>query len=227
VSKVTHEQFESRRDLILAAATRTFARAGCAEATMLDVAREAGLSVGALYRYYPSKDHLVQAVFARISESTRALFGHAAEAAESPADILRNASRVILEHFREDPTREEAILVLEAILADARRPEDLMAGRRQLRSAYLFLTERLFRQAQEAGTLDRRVDTRGLALLFVSLMVGIHVVGLEVGDASELEPLLGVVDEMLLRLTPGAGDDRDETGEDGLVGAVVAVGGSA
>ena len=187
---------------------------------MQDVAQEAGLSVGALYRYYPSKEHLVQAVFTRISENTRALFGRAAEAAESPNDILRNAGRVILERFREDPTREETILVLEAILSDARRSDELISGKRQLRGAYLFLTERLFRQAQEAGVLDAGIDTGGLALLFVSLMVGIHVVGLEIGDTAELEPLLGVVDELLYRLSPHLGQDADVMAE----GASLAVG---
>ncbi len=183
MSKVTPEQFKCRRDLILAAATRVFARSGCAQATMQDVAAEAGLSVGAIYRYYPGKEQLVRAVFDRISESTRSLFGRAAEAAESPADILRNAGRVILERFKEEPTREETILVLEAILSDARRSDELVAGQRQLRDAYLFLTERLFRQAQELGALDPTIDTDGLALLFVSLMVGIHVLSLEVKDA--------------------------------------------
>jgi AcrR family transcriptional regulator len=110
LSKVTPEQFKCRRDLILAAATRVFARSGCAQATMQDVAVEAGLSVGAIYRYYPGKEQLVRAVFDRIGESTRSLFGRAAEAAESPADILRNAGRVILERFKEEPTREETIV---------------------------------------------------------------------------------------------------------------------
>jgi AcrR family transcriptional regulator len=221
LSKVTPEQFKCRRDLILAAATRVFARSGCAQATMQDVAAEAGLSVGAIYRYYPGKEQLVRAVFDRIGESTRSLFGRAMEAAESPADILRNAGRVIMERFKEEPTREETILVLEAILSDARRSDELVAGQRQLRGAYLFLTERLFRQAQELGALDPTIDADGLALLFVSLMVGIHVLSLEMKDAMELEPLLGVVDEMLRRLSPQPCEDLDGVDE----GVLVAIGG--
>lgn len=221
LSKVTPEQFKSRRDFILAAATRVFARSGWAQATMQDVASEAGLSVGAIYRYYPSKEQLVMAVFEHIGESTRSLFGRAADAAESPADILRNAGRVILERFKEEPTREETILVLEAILSDARRSDELVAGQRQLRGAYLFLTERLFRQAQELGALDPTIDTGGLALLFVSLMVGIHVLSLEVKDAVELEPLLVVVDEVLRRLSPQPCEVLDGVDE----GVLVAIGG--
>ncbi|MFH0916429.1 MAG: TetR/AcrR family transcriptional regulator [bacterium] len=218
---MTAEQFKSQCDRILAAATRVFAREGCAQATMQDVASEAGLSVGAIYRYYASKDELVRAVFDHIGESTRSLFGKAGEGAESPADILRNAGRVILERFEQEPTREETILVLEAILSDARRSDELVAGQRQLREAYLFLTERLFRQAQDEGALDPAIDTGGLALLFVSLMVGIHVLSLEVKDAMELESLLGVVDEMLRRLAPCPCEDLDAVDE----GALAAIGG--
>ena len=221
MSKVTPEQFRCRRDFILAAATRVFARTGCVQATMQDVAAEAGLSVGAIYRYYPSKDELVRAVFDHISVSTRSLFERAAEGAESPADILRNAGRVILERFREEPTREETILVLEAILSDARRSDELVAGQHQLRHAYLFLTERLFRQAQDQGALDPTIDTAGLALLFVSLLVGIHVLSLEVKNADELEPLLGVLDELLRRLTPRPYAEPGGVDE----GALVAMGG--
>jgi AcrR family transcriptional regulator len=203
VTKITAEDFQSRRAHILTAATRVFARRGCAEATMQDVAAEAGLSVGAIYRYYPGKDELVQAVFAHISESTRALFVRARERADTPADILRNAGWAIEQRFKEAPAREETILVLEAILAEARRSNGSLGGGRQLRDAYLFLTERLFRQAQEQGALDPAIDTRSLALLFVSLMVGIHVLHLEFGDSLEMKPLLGLVDEMLARLAPG------------------------
>jgi AcrR family transcriptional regulator len=169
---------------------------------MQDVASEAGLSVGAIYRYYPSKDDLAQAVFENISESTRALFARAAERADTPADILRNAGWAIEQRFKEAPAREETVLVLEAILAEARRQEGCPSGGHQLREAYLFLTERLFRQAQDQGALDPGVDARGLALLFVSMMVGVHVMSLEMGDSVDMSVLPRMIDELLERFAP-------------------------
>lgn len=215
--KITTEEFQTRRDEILASAIRVFADRGCAQATMHDVAAEAGLSVGAIYRYYPGKDDLVRAVFERIGESTRALFARAAERADTPADILRNAGWAIEQRFREASTREETILVLEAILAEARREECSPAGGRQLREAYIFLTERLFRQAQEQGALDPGVDARSLALLFVSMMVGIHVLGLEFGESLDLGSLPDLVDELLERFAPRPSPSSDGTGDDALV----------
>ena len=195
--------------MILVAATRMLARKGVAVATMQDVALEAGLSVGAIYRYYPSKDNLVRAVFERIKNNTRSLFARAAEQSDSPEEMLRNAGLVIAERFQQEPTREETILVVESILADARRSDELVAGERQLRDAYSFLTERFFRQAQRKGVLDPDIDSEGLALLFVSLMVGLHVMSLETQDSLELTPVIAVVNEMLLRFAPQGGDVLD------------------
>ena len=45
-----------RRDEILAAAQRCFARSGFHGASMQDICAEAGMSPGNLYRYFPSKD---------------------------------------------------------------------------------------------------------------------------------------------------------------------------
>jgi AcrR family transcriptional regulator len=173
---------------------------------MQDVAAEAGLSVGALYRYFPGKDDLVAAVFQGIGLRTSSLFVKAAEEAGSPGDMLRQAGQILEERFKEDLTRDETVLVLEGILADARSGTGSAGSGRQLRDAYVFLTERFFREAQAQGALDSSVDVRGLASLFVSLMVGIHVLHLEFGDGLELRPLLDAVDEMLLRMSPSAAD---------------------
>jgi AcrR family transcriptional regulator len=169
---------------------------------MQDVAEEAGVSVGALYRYFPGKDDLVGAVFQGIGRRTNALFAQAAVGSSQPGDMLRQAGSILEHRFKEELTRDETILVLEGILADARSGAAFAGGGRQLRDAYVFLTERFFCQAQEDGALDRSVDVRGLASLFVCLMVGIHVLHLEFGEDLALRPLLDAVDEMLLRLTP-------------------------
>ena len=193
---------------------------------MQDVATEAGLSVGALYRYFPGKDDLIAAVFEGIARRTSALFERVAEGRHDQGDLLRGAGLILAERFQEPVTRAETVLVMEGILADARSADPSGGGGRQLRDAYVFLTERLFRRAQAEGSLDPSIDARGLASLFVSLMVGIHVMHLEFGEALDLRRLLDAVDEMLLRMAPGAGrvDARasSDADEDALV---VSIGG--
>ena len=53
---------EERRAQILEAAMAVFARQGFDQARMDDIAQEAGLSKGALYLYYKSKDAIISAI---------------------------------------------------------------------------------------------------------------------------------------------------------------------
>lgn len=56
---------QDRQTRILDAAQRAFSRAGMHQATMADVAREAGMTAGNLYRYYVNKDALIAAIAER------------------------------------------------------------------------------------------------------------------------------------------------------------------
>ncbi|MEJ3405111.1 TetR/AcrR family transcriptional regulator [Rathayibacter sp. YIM 133350] len=60
--KVTEEYRETRRHEIAAAALRSFARTGFEATTMADIIAESGLSAGAIYGHYKSKNELIQAV---------------------------------------------------------------------------------------------------------------------------------------------------------------------
>jgi len=60
MARVSEAHTEARRQSILAAATRVFAQKGIAAATMAEIASEAGISPGAIYRYFESKDLLAQ-----------------------------------------------------------------------------------------------------------------------------------------------------------------------
>jgi AcrR family transcriptional regulator len=62
VPKVSNAHREQRRQQILAAARRRFARNGFHQTSMQDILREAGLSAGALYRYFRSKEEIIAAI---------------------------------------------------------------------------------------------------------------------------------------------------------------------
>ncbi|WP_369028857.1 TetR/AcrR family transcriptional regulator, partial [Nocardia farcinica] len=60
--RVSEEHLERRRQQILVAAQRCFSRKGFYNTSMQDVFAESGLSAGAVYRYFKSKDELVAAL---------------------------------------------------------------------------------------------------------------------------------------------------------------------
>lgn len=64
--KVTDEYRRERRDEILAGALRTFHRKGFAAASMADILEETGVSAGALYAHFKSKEELVKEVASSI-----------------------------------------------------------------------------------------------------------------------------------------------------------------
>lgn len=60
--RVTAEHRTARRRQILDAASRCFGRSGFHRTSMQDILAEAGLSAGALYRYFRSKNEIVMAI---------------------------------------------------------------------------------------------------------------------------------------------------------------------
>lgn len=91
-----------KRDRILAAATRVFARHGFYAAQVADVARQAGVAAGTVYLYFRSKDDLLISIFERtmasaIDEGRRALSGQA-----DPEDCLRRIASLHLARLGAD-----------------------------------------------------------------------------------------------------------------------------
>jgi AcrR family transcriptional regulator len=72
VPKITPAHEQQRRAQILTAAMACFARQGYHATSMDDVVRESGLSVGAIYSYFPSKEELFLALSDDRAEQTLA-----------------------------------------------------------------------------------------------------------------------------------------------------------
>ncbi|MHB1444449.1 MAG: TetR/AcrR family transcriptional regulator [Acidimicrobiales bacterium] len=101
---VGDRQKEARRLQILQAAKSVFAAAGFQTSTMADVAKAAGLSYGAVYWYFPSKEELFHALMEMEEESLRLriLEGLAGRSLEDPRQALSGAIRATFEFFEED-----------------------------------------------------------------------------------------------------------------------------
>ena len=85
--KIAKEVMEERRAQILSAARRVFAEKGLSKVTLRDVFREAGLSAGAVYNYFQSKDDLILGVTEAGMAEALSAFGGAAAGADLDAII--------------------------------------------------------------------------------------------------------------------------------------------
>jgi TetR/AcrR family transcriptional regulator, repressor for uid operon len=106
-----------RRDRILDAAERCFVRSGFHRTTMQDVAAEAGMSAGNLYRYFASKEAIVSGLAERDREQLSADFANMAGA----DDFLAAFEAMGRKHLVEEP-REKAVLAVEIWSEATRNP---------------------------------------------------------------------------------------------------------
>lgn len=67
--KVRQAHLDARRQQIVDAARARFASQGFARTSMADIVAESGLSTGAIYRYFTSKDEIVVAVCEQSSDA--------------------------------------------------------------------------------------------------------------------------------------------------------------
>ena len=95
--RITPERREAKRAQIVAAARRCFSRDGFHQTSMPDIAAEAGVSAGAPYRYFASKEEIILAIAA---DAFRLIFDPVeqfAAAADAPsvADLLGAALKAL------------------------------------------------------------------------------------------------------------------------------------
>ncbi|MCX5042706.1 TetR/AcrR family transcriptional regulator [Aldersonia sp. NBC_00410] len=95
--RVSEEHLERRRQQILDAATRCFARKGFYNTSMQDVFAEADLSAGAVYRYFKSKDDLIAALASTASADIRAVMAEAIrrDPLPTPAELIATLAQWI------------------------------------------------------------------------------------------------------------------------------------
>ena len=85
--KVSDQHRADRRDQILIAAWKCFSRHGFHSTSMADVIKEAGLSAGAVYLYFRSKDEIIVAVGTQVFSGIRGRLGEFAQQEPPPGPV--------------------------------------------------------------------------------------------------------------------------------------------
>ncbi len=109
---------DSRIAEILGLVRKAFVEKGFDGASMQDLARSAGMSVGNFYRYFPSKDAIVEALVAWDMDEIDQEFARILQAPD-PMVVLRH---VLAEHVMDDSCEDEGALWTEICAAAKRKP---------------------------------------------------------------------------------------------------------
>jgi AcrR family transcriptional regulator len=111
---VSKEDKTKRRDEIMSAAKKVFARSGFHATTISHIAKEAGLAYGSVYWYFDSKDELFHALMAAEGDALRAHIAAAIAAASERPDRnwepLRITVQAVLEFFEADKAVTKLLL---------------------------------------------------------------------------------------------------------------------
>src|SRR4051812_26084571 len=165
---VKQERAQVTRESIVAGAAAVFGRRGYGLASIADIATESGMTKGALYFHFPSKDELARAV---IAEQHRRTMAAAAEAIEEGRPGL------------------ETMVLLSAVLARQLLPDRVVRGGIRLPTDvslfappvtepyqdWLSTSEALFRQAVVEGDLRADLDPGMLASVVVPAYTGVQL----------------------------------------------------
>jgi TetR/AcrR family transcriptional regulator, repressor for uid operon len=157
-----------RRERILEAAEHAFVRHGFHATTMQHVAEEIGMSAGNLYRYFPSKEAIVEG----LCELDQA--GRARAFAELMADnrnIMEAICWGLRQHVLAKPP-EKARLIVE-IWAEGGRNPRVAEITRAIDNDVLGGLERLMGAAKSAGAASPALDPRFGARFFFTFVAGL------------------------------------------------------
>lgn len=201
MTRVTQAHVDARTISIRDAAIKLFIERGADNVTMQDVAGEAGLSAGAIYRYFPNKEQLIRDVFAHCAAMTQEAY-NASEGATSPLGALRIIGETIWARMVTAEGRRETAVALETALDEYRASQenrDALRGAMRLETAEKM--EKLVRAGQAAGEIDPSLDPRAMAMMLPALAVGMQFFTLT-GD-HDVDPD-AVLDLILQILTRGA-----------------------
>jgi len=179
--RVVPEYKEEAKERIVKGALEVFAAKGYHETTMDDIARDIGISKGALYLYFASKELL----FMQICKAGQAQFQNVLDESFSKRDLLAGADRFFDRMLDENSVYSKGLLF--ETLAEASRNEEI---RKLLQASYEEAVDTLFGFLGELNSkkifrpdVDLRLMARGLIALYDGFVASL----LTTSDRSEVK----------------------------------------
>lgn len=188
------------RERIIAAAVRVFSDRGFHSSTIADVCRESGLSVGAIYTYFPSKEALFRQSCDQIAARGLDELAERLVGATTTAERMTIAVDLYVETIDEYLGAPGQISLIQAWAEADREPgvrEMLAARRERLVGAGQFLLY----QGIAAGELPPWLDAEAVTRAFLALLDGLMLQRIEAGSAyrpDDLKRRAGAIVELIL-----------------------------
>jgi AcrR family transcriptional regulator len=184
---------EVRSHEILVSIRQAFAEKGFDGASMQDLARSAGMSVGNFYRYFPSKAAIVHAMCAFDLAEIQREFAEIQQSDE-PLGCLRDG---ILGHFGEDAIKDGQLWA--EITAVAIRKPEIGAAALQMEETIVSLLATIFGRVTHRSVDEAKIRYEGQCQMLVMLVKAMATRTAQCGPASPAlaDQMVNVVDRIL------------------------------
>lgn len=177
-----HLPADERRAVTVETVVELAAEQNPSEITTAAIATRMGLTQGALFRHFPSKDAIWSAVMDWVAERLMARVDRAARSAASPLGALEAIFMAHVAFIAEHPG------VPRMMFGELQRPGDSATRRmvQALLERYRDRLRALIEQGRASGELDPEVDPDQAALLFVGTIQGLVMQSLVAGDVQQV-----------------------------------------
>lgn len=161
------------RAFLLQAAAEVFAERGYTETTMSELISRSGLTKGAFYFHFSSKEQLALAVIDEKQRQWVDSVQAAIEAEPQAIDQLRQVAYALVRLHRDDPSA----FSVSRLTRDLARVPDVNDLVRSHMRAWVGMLAGMITQAQADGDLPRTVEAGDLAALLVAATDGLKDLG--------------------------------------------------
>lgn len=186
---------EARQAAIVAAALALARDTSPAQITTSDIAAAVGVTQGAVFKHFATKEAIWQAAMAWVRQELLAALQAAADAAATPLDALQAVFHAHVAFVTKHPG------VPRCIFQELQQPGESAAKAevRGVLQAYRKLLLQLLGQAQRQGQIAPDLDHDAAATLFVGIVQGLVMQSLLTGKPGAMRAAAGGVLALYLR----------------------------
>lgn len=172
----------ARRAVTVEAVVALAAQHNPTDITTAAIAKHMGLTQGAIFRHFPTKESIVQSVLDWVSERLMARVDQAARSQTQPLMALQAVFTAHIGFIAEHPGAPRMLL------AELQKNGDTVPKRmvQTLISSYRHRIENLLEQGKACGEVDPSLDVSAASTLYIGLIQGLVMQTMAVADPATI-----------------------------------------
>ncbi len=193
VRKPARNGSTGKRESILRAATRVFARNGYFNSKVADIARAAGVADGTVYLYFKSKEEILHSIFDQNMTEAIAAGRKLIAKLRDPREKLRRIATLHLERLGAD--RDLAVVFQVELRGSTKFMQEFSAAGF---AQYLGLLRTTFEEGQRAGVFRKDLNAKVVSKILFGALDEMATNWIISKRSYKLEPVAEVVMDVLL-----------------------------